>query len=329
MKFAAIICEMSVEKDIKYCAVIRTLGRAGAKYQALLDSLVRQTLQPSRILVYLAEGYDAPKETVGVERIVRCPKGMIAQRALPFDEVDTDYILFLDDDIAIAPDGVERLARAMLGAKADCAFADFYALHSLSRGQKFRLWLEKGDRQTRSRRWAYRECRSSATAYASAPESVMPSQTGCGGAILCRKAAYDAINFFEERWADAFAYPLGDDHLFFYKMYVRDFKVVAQFDSGFTHLDASADRPSDFASECNCLAVLHCIWYRCHYHRQPTAKRLADAFFYGIQSAKQILLRAALSVRRLSIRPLSAFFAAMRLAHRVVHSDNFSSLPRF
>ena len=60
MKFAAISCEMSVEKDINYCAVIRTLGRAGAKYQALLDSLVRQTLQPSRILVYLAEGYDAP-----------------------------------------------------------------------------------------------------------------------------------------------------------------------------------------------------------------------------------------------------------------------------
>ena len=33
MKFAAISCEMSVEKDIKYCAVIRTLGRAEqAKY---------------------------------------------------------------------------------------------------------------------------------------------------------------------------------------------------------------------------------------------------------------------------------------------------------
>lgn len=320
---------MSDEKDIKYCAVIRTLGRAGAKYQALLDSLVGQTLPPSRILVYLAEGYDAPRETVGVERIVRCPKGMIAQRALPFDEVDTDYILFLDDDIAIAPDGVERLARAMLGTEADCAFADFYALHSLSAGQKFRLWLEKGDRQTSDRRWAYRECRSSATAYCAAPEKVMPSQTGCGGAILCSKAAYRAIDFCEERWADAFGYPLGEDHLFLYKMYVRGFKVVAQFDSGFTHLDASADRPVDFAAECNRLAVLHCVWYRCHYHRQPAAKRIADGFFYGILSAKQISLRAALALRRLSIRPLSVYFAAIRSARRIVDSDEFSRLPRF
>ncbi|MGM9841808.1 MAG: glycosyltransferase [Candidatus Limisoma sp.] len=320
---------MGDENVITYCAVIRTLGRAGAKYQALLDSLVGQTLQPSRILVYLAEGYDEPRETVGVERIVRCPKGMIAQRALPFDEVDTDYILFLDDDIAIAPDGVERLARAMLGAEADCAFADFYALHRLSAGQKFRLWLEKGDRQTSSRRWAYRECRSSATAYSGAPEPVMPSQTGCGGAILCSKAAYDAIDFAEELWADAFSYPLGDDHLFLYKMYVRGFKVVAQFDSGFTHLDASADRRLDYAAERDRLAVLHCVWYRCHYHRQPAAKRVADAFFYGVVETKQVLLRLALAVRRLSTRPLSVYFSGMRLARRIINSDEFSRLPRF
>lgn len=93
---------MSVNRD--YCAVIRTLGTAGEKYQSLLDSLVEQTLTPKKILVYIPHGYPAPKETVGVEQIVRCEMGMVAQRSLPFDEVDTDYILFCDDDLYLPPD---------------------------------------------------------------------------------------------------------------------------------------------------------------------------------------------------------------------------------
>ena len=42
---------------MEYTAVIRTLGKAGEKYRCLLDSLVNQTIKPSRILVYIAEGY--------------------------------------------------------------------------------------------------------------------------------------------------------------------------------------------------------------------------------------------------------------------------------
>lgn len=34
---------------------------------------------------------------------------MIAQRALSYKEVDTDYILFLDDDLSFSPNTVERL----------------------------------------------------------------------------------------------------------------------------------------------------------------------------------------------------------------------------
>ena len=40
---------------MNYTAVIRTLGKAGEKYQTLLESLDRQTIQPSKILVYIAE----------------------------------------------------------------------------------------------------------------------------------------------------------------------------------------------------------------------------------------------------------------------------------
>ena len=53
---------------MEYTAVIRTLGKAGEKYQTLLDSLVSQTIPPKAIIVYIAEGYPVPAETVGIER---------------------------------------------------------------------------------------------------------------------------------------------------------------------------------------------------------------------------------------------------------------------
>lgn len=94
---------------VKYTAVIRTLGTAGAKYQTLLDSLAAQTIKPEAILVYIAEGYPLPKETIGIEQYIYVKKGMVAQRALQYKEVQTDWMLFLDDDVYLAPTSVETL----------------------------------------------------------------------------------------------------------------------------------------------------------------------------------------------------------------------------
>lgn len=82
-----------------YCAAIRTLGKAGDKYQTLLDSLKNQTIPPKKIIVYLAEGYDKPKETIGSEEVVYVKKGMVVQRALQYSEVDTEWMLLPDDSV--------------------------------------------------------------------------------------------------------------------------------------------------------------------------------------------------------------------------------------
>ena len=95
---------------MEYTAVIRTLGKAGEKYQTLLDSLVSQTILPKEIIVYIAEGYPFPKETCGKEKYVYVPKGMVAQRALRYEEVQTEYILFLDDDMYLPPSLAEDLS---------------------------------------------------------------------------------------------------------------------------------------------------------------------------------------------------------------------------
>ena len=63
-----------LEKE--YCVAIRTLGTAGEKYQQLLDSIQTQTFSPRKILVYIPYGYPTPKETIGIEQIIRCEKAI-------------------------------------------------------------------------------------------------------------------------------------------------------------------------------------------------------------------------------------------------------------
>ena len=111
---------------MNYTAVIRTLGTAGEKYQQLLDSLASQSVQPNEIIVYIAEGYPLPKETIGKERYVCVKKGMVAQRALRYDEVKTEYILFLDDDLFLPDDFVEKMYSALVENELDVISPDIY-----------------------------------------------------------------------------------------------------------------------------------------------------------------------------------------------------------
>ena len=57
----------------QYCVAIRTLGTAGEKYRQTLLSLQQQTIPPNKILVYIAQGYPIPQETIGIEEYIYCP----------------------------------------------------------------------------------------------------------------------------------------------------------------------------------------------------------------------------------------------------------------
>ena len=52
---------------LSYSIAIRTLGTAGEKFRKDLESLCAQTVQPERVVVYIAEGYERPDFTVGKE----------------------------------------------------------------------------------------------------------------------------------------------------------------------------------------------------------------------------------------------------------------------
>ena len=109
-----------------YSVAIRTLGINPEVLERELESIMRQTIQPERVLVYIAMGYERPSSTVGREEYVWVRKGMVAQRVLESRDIDSDLILMLDDDVELSPNSVERILKAMDENGADCVAADTF-----------------------------------------------------------------------------------------------------------------------------------------------------------------------------------------------------------
>lgn len=232
---------------MNYSVVIRTLGTAGEKYQKLLNSLNNQTISPSKIIVYIAEGFSLPKETIGKEHYVYVKKGMVAQRALRYDEVTTEYILFLDDDLVFPPDTVERMFALLKENQADVISPDIFP--NAMRPLKYEVMMTLAGRM-RARRgdavWGYKVMKTGGYSYNKEPrKEVYLSQTNAGACFLCRKEVFLKINFEEELWMDTMAYALGDDQVMFYKMYLNGFKILTWYGHRFVHLDAGHNLSSE------------------------------------------------------------------------------------
>ena len=225
---------------MNYSVVIRTLGKAGQKYQTLLNSLKTQTIKPEAIYVYIAEGYIIPKETIGEEIYVYVNKGMVAQRALKYEEVTSEYILFLDDDVYLPPDGVEKLFGAMFMMDANVVSPDVF--HNANRSMTGKIMMAISGRmrpRKDDKKWAYKVMRNSGYSYNSSPsEDVYMSETNAGPCFLCSKSDFLNIHFEDEMWLDSCTYALGDDQVMFYKMTCLGYKQLTVFNTGIVHLDA-------------------------------------------------------------------------------------------
>lgn len=232
---------------MQYTVVIRTLGTAGEKYQILLHSLISQTIKPKDIIVYIAEGYPLPKETVGVERYVYVKKGMVAQRALRYDEVTSEYILFLDDDVYLPPNGVETLYFLLIDNDADVISPDVFANSKRSFISEMMMTLSGRMRARRNdEKWGYKIMRNAGYSYNANPiKSVYLSQTNAGPCFFCTKKDFLDVHFEEELWLDKLGYPLGEDQVMFYKMYKKGLKVLTSYNSGIEHLDAGTTISKD------------------------------------------------------------------------------------
>lgn len=267
------------QQDYKYTVAIRTLGRAGEKFEREINSLKSQTIPPIAINAYIPDGYDIPV-FAGSETInwIRSPKGMVRQRALPFDEITTDFILFLDDDIELAPNTVEKLFDPIKLENADAVVANVFENHNGSLTWKIKSAIN-GTLPNFRKKWGFRVRRSTQYSYCNNPDEYMPSQSGAGACALIRKEAFKKIHFEDELWLEVCGYPFGEDLVFFNKLYQNGFNLYTHFNTGIIHLDAgSSSRIDHTKTFIDTQIMRYLIWYRISFSTKKT--------FFGKQYAK-------------------------------------------
>ena len=313
---------------MEYTAVIRTLGKAGEKYQTLLDSLVSQTIPPKAIIVYIAEGYPIPAETVGIERYVYVKKGMVAQRALRYDEVDTEYMLFLDDDLFLAPDFVSVLYSHLTGENADVISPDVFDNASRPKLAGLMMLLSGRMRpRMNDAVWGYKVMRTAGFSFNSNPvKPTYLSQTNAGACFFCSKSTFLKTRFEEELWLDDFQYPLGEDQVMFYKMHLSGMRVLTSYNSAIKHLDAGDNRSKEkekmlIYSDFRFKTI---FWHRFIFLPEKNALlKVWDCMCIGYAFSFAFIV----SLLKFRVDVLAIKYKAMRDAVRFLRSDEYKHLP--
>lgn len=298
--------------NTEYSIAIRTLGKAGIKYQQMLDSIKQLTIQPQKIIVYIAEGYEIPKETINKEIYVYTRKGMVAQRAIQFKEIETEYCLFLDDDVYLAPDSIEKMFQALEKYKADVISPALF-LHKFS----FLQFVVLNVVPHNDKNYAYKILPSGGFSYNEMKNrDVCFSESNSGPCFLCKKNTMLSINLNNELWLDETGYALWDDQTMFYKMYLSGYKILTIFNSGIVHLDASSSKLGVdiiekivYADSRNRLI----FWYKFIYKQKKgflSKTKVIIALYYSY--IMQLLLFSASSVKHLSLNRTKAFIKGIK-----------------
>lgn len=234
--------------DFNYSVVIRTLGQGGAKYEALINSINRQTILPQEVVVVIPDGYSMLEIHAVNERVVYSEKGMVTQRIVGIEEARNEYLLVCDDDLEFECDFVERAARLfqchrkidaispsnmsvptpiwtkdqIIGIINGISYISFFSkyAHSIgltgASGHNYRIYRsEKG---------------------------VYPTQSANFQCFFIKRQAALDVKMDEELWLQKYGYAWPDDQIFFYKAFLKGIKTIYVPSLKYVHLDAGVGK---------------------------------------------------------------------------------------
>lgn len=317
---------------LTYSIAIRTLGTASEKFREELISITRQTVPPERVLVYIAEGYPRPDFTVGREEYIWVKKGMVAQRALPYDEIYSHCILMLDDDVRLAPDSAERMLKAMAEYAADCVGADTFKNQNMSIVSKIYIAVTNLVFPHWSSKWAFKIHRNGSFSYNNNPrKSFYWSQSCAGPASMWRKSIYLKLHIKDELWLETLPFTYGEDMVTFYKLYKNGYKLGILYNSGCDHLNAGS---SSNAFRKNITRIYTRTlasfvgWWRTIFQpsRPASAERLIAVSSFLVKTVWLFGVMCGLSLCRLTPRYVVSYVRGLIDGWRFVHTEKFKAL---
>ena len=319
---------------LTFSVAIRTLGKSPETLRAELESLHAQTVKPEKIIIYLAKGYERPSFTVGYEEYVLVNKGMVTQRALPYDEIDSECVLLLDDDVAFDQDSVEQVIKLMEQHNADCIAYDTFENHKMSLKSKIRSALVGFVFPRFNKRWAFKIHWNGSFSYINNPgRGCYPSMSAAGPASLWKKTALKAIHFEHELWLDKLEFAYGEDAIAFYKLHLNGGRLMVAFDYGVSNLDAKT-ASSQYHRSVNrfkTMAKANTIrWHRSQY--LPTKSRMKAALktmSFGFKMCWQLGILSVLSVSTKYRSSPKLFVEGIKDGMKFVKSAEYRSIPPY
>ncbi len=320
---------------MKYSVAIRTLGTSGEKFVRELESIKRQTVQPEKVIVYIADGYNRPEYTIGREEYVWVKKGMMSQRILRYDEIDSPLLLLLDDDIELAPDSVEKLIVAMEENQLDCIAPDTFRNHRMPLSRKIYAGVTNLVFPHYSDNWAFKIHGNGSFSYNNnVKKDVYLSQSAAGPASLWKKEVFLALHLDDELWLERFGFPFGEDALTYNKLFKNGYRLGVHYNSGVKNLDGKS---SSGAFQRNTrkfyvrsIASL-LIWYRICFSPSNISifKKTWAALSFSIKVTWLLLVNILAAIRLM--RPLVIYYYLKGLFDgiKLIHSKDFQSLPNY
>lgn len=314
-----------------YSVAIRTLGTSGQKFISELISVAAQTIQPEKVIIYLAEGYSRPEFQIGKEEYVWVKKGMVAQRALPYAEIDSDYILLLDDDVALHPDSVERLLKAAESEHADVIGADTFRNQDMTLKSKWLALLTNWVYPHFDKNWAFKMHSHGGFSYLNYPEKdYYPSQSCAGPASLWRKDTLLKLHLEDELFLDELGFAFDDDTLEFYKVYKNHYKLFIHYQSGIEHLDAkssSANYQQNVNKYYTRAKASFILWWRMFY--EASSNKLLTSVVYLAKIVWLFLINLLASIRFVNLSIIGLYLKGIYDGWKYVHSDCYRKIPGF
>lgn len=320
---------------MNYSIAIRTLGTSGEKFVRELESIKRQTIQPEKVIIFIAEGYDRPEYTIGKEEYIWVKKGMMSQRILRYEEIDTPLILFLDDDVELAPDSAEELINALNENQLDCIAADTFCNHKMSFKGKAYAALTNFVFPHHSDIWAFKIHNNGSFSYNTRiNKDVYLSQSAAGPASLWRKDVFLALHIEHELWLERFGFPYGEDALTFNKLYKNSYRLGVHYDSGIKNLDGKSSsgafqlNPKKFYTRS---IASFMIWHRTCYNLAGLSmlKRVGALFSYAVKSLWLLVVHAASAIYLRSPRVLYYYVKGINDGIRMLNTEEYRRIPNY
>lgn len=319
---------------MSYSVAIRTLGTSPV-FRQELESLHCQSIMPDKIVIYIAEGYSRPLFTVGIEEYKWVPKGMIRQRALRYEDIDSDYIFFLDDDVVLAPDAYETLIKEITVNSVDCISPDTFRNHKMSVMSKLYAIITNLVFPRPNDKWAFlRHCNGSMSYNNNPQKGFYLSQTCDGPAWLCKKDVFLALHFEDELWLDKLGFAYGDDALESYKIFKNGYKIGVYYGDLVRHLSAKTSsrdyhqNPKKFYVRSYATFVM---WWRMIYdiNGQSKLSKFIACLSFGFKLVWLLLINFCASIVLRDIKIPYYYIKGNLNAWFFVHSNEYKKVPSY